>query len=104
MDVFRAVTSGRNELPAEAFIDNPVEEGGGRRFGTDAQVIRVKRGEMGFYPVYTRLSADDLNRDLRVTPAQREAMLIGSLMGWHVPGANPEFWEDHLAKTPGARP
>lgn len=99
MGEFKVLAPGHGELPEVAFIDNPVEQGGGRRYGTDAQVLKVKRGESGFYPVYTRISADDLNEQHGVTPAQREAMLIGSMMGWTVPGANPDFWVDQLASA-----
>ena len=33
--------------------------------------------------------ADELNDNLGVTPAQRQAMEIGSMVGWDVPGADP---------------
>lgn len=75
-------------LPELAYIDNSWDKSKGA-----APVIAVKRGESGFHPIFTRLSADELNQQDGVTPAQREAMHIGSMMGWHVPGANPATHE-----------
>ena len=37
--------------------------------------------------------ADELNENLGVTPAQRQAMEIGSMVGWDVPGADPGNYE-----------
>ena len=38
--------------------------------------------------------ADELNEDLGVTPIQRQAMEIGSMAGWDVPGADPKHYEE----------
>ncbi len=56
-------------------------------------VILIRRGEPGYQPVDTQLRADVLNAllDPVPTPLQIEAMLIGSMFGWDVPGANPEL-------------
>ena len=56
-------------------------------------VILMRRGEPGYQPVDTQLRADVLNAllDPVPTPLQIEAMLIGSMFGWAVPGANPEL-------------
>lgn len=62
------------------------------------QLICVKRGESGYYPSdwstpdaqENRRIADEQNRKLGVTPAQEEAMKIGSMCGWDVPGADPD--------------
>lgn len=70
-------------LPEVAFIDNS------RRVNGDSPVIGVRRGQTGYYPVWTNQTADELNQANGVTPAQREAMHNGSLFGWEVPGANP---------------
>ena len=62
------------------------------------QLICVKRGESGYYPSNwstpdaqeNRRIADEQNQKLGVTPAQEEAMKIGSMCGWDVPGADPD--------------
>lgn len=78
-------------LPEMAFIENAR----GIYTGPDGTppVIAVKRGEMGYHPIYTRATADDLNAGRGVTPAQREAMLAGSMFGWHVPAADPSRYD-----------
>lgn len=71
-------------LPAVAYIDNSHGASAGA-----TPVVAIKRGQAGYHPVFTALTADDLNTAAGVTPAQREAMRIGSTLGWHVPGAHP---------------
>ena len=64
---------------------------------TTGQLICIKRGESGYYPSDWDTGdkernvelADELNENLGVTPAQRQAMEIGSMVGWDVPGADP---------------
>jgi hypothetical protein len=58
------------------------------------QVILIKRNESGYYPVDTILSADDLNKIAGVDKGQVEAMLVGSMFGFNVPGANPEYYNE----------
>lgn len=36
---------------------------------------------------------DAENARLGVTPAQREAMLAGSMFGWDTPAANPDMYD-----------
>jgi len=57
---------------------------------TGATVLIV-RGEPGYHPVETSLTPEQLNTMLAVLPtdAQIEALLIGSMFGWHVPGTDP---------------
>ena len=65
------------------------------------QLICIKRGETGYYPSDWDTGdkernvemADELNENLGVTPAQRQAMEIGSMAGWDVPGADPRNYE-----------
>lgn len=59
-------------------------------------VIGLHRGVPGYTPLRRKESAeaaremaDRLNAGA-VTPAQLEAMEIGSMFGWHVPGADPD--------------
>lgn len=58
------------------------------------ELVAIKRGQMGYYPVDTyqehwqaEAMAANKNRLLGVTAEQRQAMVIGSMFGWHVPGA-----------------
>lgn len=74
-------------LPALAYVDNYDKAPGA------PAVICVKRGEAGYIPVDTTLTADELNRGVGVSAAQAEAMHVGSMMGWQVPGAFPQTWE-----------
>lgn len=65
------------------------------------QLICIKRGEAGHYPSEWDTGdkernvelADELNENLGVTPAQRQAMEIGSMAGWTAPGADPKNYE-----------
>jgi hypothetical protein len=59
------------------------------------ELIGIKRGEPGYFRMYdgmitgetAKIVADRINKALHVTPQQREAMYVGSLMGWNCPGA-----------------
>ena len=66
----------------------------------------VKKGESGYYKTdllecneiksHTKAKefVDELNEQLGVTPAQREAMMAGSMFGWHTPAANPKSYTE----------
>lgn len=68
-----------------------------------SRIVVLKRGQSGYYKTnydtrqtdITELEAivDGLNRLLGVTPNQKKAMLAGSLFGWHVQGADPDFYK-----------
>lgn len=61
------------------------------------QVNMVKRGQKGYFPSpYTggRSKAIALNADLGVTVAQMEAMMAGSLFGFHVKAADPALYDE----------
>lgn len=71
---------------------------------TTGQLIRIKRGETGYYPSEWDTGdkeqnvelADELNEKLGVSPIQRQAMEVGSMAGWDVPGADPaKYQEDY---------
>ena len=71
------------------------------------ELICIKRGESGYYPSDWSTSdpeqnqelADYNNEQMGVTPAQRHAMEIGSMVGWSVPGADPATWQEHFQKN-----
>ncbi len=56
------------------------------------EVILIKRGESGYYPYFDGIYkgedyAKRRNDEFGITPAQVDAMVIGSMFGWDVPGA-----------------
>lgn len=65
------------------------------------ELIFIKRGESGYYPTDSNVKnfesnknmANYLNEQMKVSAAQRTAMEIGSMYGWHVPGADPKAHE-----------
>ena len=66
---------------------------------TTNQIIIVKRGETGYYPINyepakDREAAEEwcnlLNEQLGITKSQRKAMEVGSMCGWDVPGIDPD--------------
>ena len=62
------------------------------RLMSDNSPILIKRGQEGYRPYNN--DPDEFNRVTGVTPAQREAMVAGSMFGWDVPGANPENYDE----------
>lgn len=72
-------------------------------------LICIKRGESGYYPSDWNTAdkarnedmADELNGKLGVTSAQRQAMEVGSMAGWNVPGANPAAYEQDVPQQGG---
>lgn len=61
-------------LPTAAFIDNRSDKSTGA-----APVIAVRRGERGYYPIFTQQTAQELNAAHGVSEAQAQAMHIGSM-------------------------
>lgn len=64
------------------------------------EVILIKRGESGYYPYFDGTfkgedEAKRLNDEIEVTPAQAEAMFVGSMFGWYVPGADPKTYDEN---------
>jgi len=66
-------------LPEKCFSNHPVT----------GQVIAIKRGESGYYPIMTASTSEKLNEAFGVTKAQAEAMLVGSMFGWGRSGRKP---------------
>ena len=83
-----------NELPAECVVVAP---------GT-GELGMIRRGEFGYHPMDTRrlvehgetvvAARDRLNQSLGVSKVQAEAMLAGSICGWHVPAADPANYNE----------
>ena len=68
----------------------------------DKAIVLLKRGAMGYFPTETVfedgvvdpefvVSAALLNEALGVTQAQHDAMLFGSMFGFHCAGADPDI-------------
>jgi hypothetical protein len=56
----------------------------------DNTPIIIRRGEPGYHPAPRQdFDVDGFNSRHNVTAAQVEAMLAGSMFGFHVPGADP---------------
>lgn len=71
------------------------------------ELIKIVRGEKGYYPCYDGASyspetareaaqkaAEERNDLLDVTKAQAAAMVAGSMFGWHVPAADPDNYDE----------
>lgn len=74
---------------------------------TTKEVIVIKNGEMGYYPVsYPWMDmtlrecedcANTLNDELGILPEERMAMEVGSIFGWDMLGADPQTYLDQAA-------
>ena len=64
----------------------------------ERRVILIKKGEANYYPSKESGGGQDranvLNTRLGVTRAQCEAMLMGSMFGFHTPAANPDNYDE----------
>lgn len=64
---------------------------------TTGETVLIKRGENGYFETGYGAQGEEvvakLNERMGVTPAQAAAMELGSLVGWDVPGANPEAYD-----------
>lgn len=77
------------KLPAKVFI-GPTEA---KTLGMETGYA-ILRGMAGYCPVYgmSDATADSLNAQNAVTVQQKEAMMVGSMCGWQVPGADPDSY------------
>jgi hypothetical protein len=74
---------------------------------TNGELIQIRAGEKGYYKLAQGLPqricakdnitmdqlADMWNKENGVTTEDREAMEIGSMWGWEVPGANVDIYK-----------
>jgi hypothetical protein len=66
------------------------------------EMIVINKGEPGYTPtarygggVTPREAVDAANKAMGVTRTQEEAMVAGSMFGWHVPGADPKNYNEN---------
>ncbi len=67
----------------------------------EGKLILIVKGEKGYRlsdwdtgdPLKNREIADYNNRKRGITPAQEEAMVVGSMAGWSSPGADPKVYQ-----------
>lgn len=69
----------------------------------DGSAVLIKRGESGFYPLDTdkfpqavaepEAFVSQMNKQMGVRPSAAEAMKLGSMFSWDMPGANPEAYK-----------
>ena len=67
---------------------------------TSKEEIRIDIAESGYTPVSKNGNMKhvlEMNRELGVTRPQMEAMKVGSLFGWNVPGADPKSYDEYGA-------
>lgn len=61
------------------------------RHPSDGSAILIKRGVAGYWPARPDFDVDRFNARYNISAAQVEAMQIGSMFGWEVPGADPDM-------------
>lgn len=57
------------------------------------ETILIKRGENGYHPM-SGTDGEGFNKLNGITSSQVEAMLVGSMWGWDVPGADPDLYRE----------
>ena len=65
---------------------------------TTQEEIRIDFAQSGYTPIRKQgnsRAANEMNRELGITPAQAEAMKVGSMFGWNVPGADPKNYDEN---------
>lgn len=87
------------KLPPRCFASIPSSRG--------PRTVLIIRGVPGYTDMDTSITVHDLNSALPKppTPEQVEAMLVGSMFGWHVPGADPDIVRARsISETVDSRP
>lgn len=72
-------------------------------------IIIVKPNETGYWPFPMAANLEEADRRVASafytrppTDAEREAAVIGSVFGWHVPGADPARVQTNVTKRAGS--
>lgn len=66
------------------------------------EIIILKKGESGYYKTNIDMGdkaqnaafVEEYNQKLGVSKAQAQAMLAGSMFGWHTPAADPQSYDE----------
>ena len=66
-------------------------------------IVIIRRGIDGYFPTDMRISdiesaksiVREYNEAMEVSKAQEQAMMAGSMFGWHVPGADPTNYDEN---------
>lgn len=72
------------DLPEVCYARNPA----------DNSPVILKRGVIGYWPARQGVIPEVENERMGVNVAQEEAMMCGSIAGFHVPGADPLNYTD----------
>lgn len=87
----------RSSLPEQCYI----------YVSTENKIGIVKKGESGYYKTdilesngikshdEANMFVDEINSKLGVSPAQRKAMMAGSMFGWNTPAADPKSYDEN---------
>jgi hypothetical protein len=75
------------KLPEKAYVTNTIHASGPNG---NPPILCVKKGQEGYWPIYTLKTAQELNQIIGATEAQAAAILHGSLFGFDTPGADPD--------------
>lgn len=79
-----------DKLPNRSFATHP----------TTGRVVKITKNVAGYEEINCgQLTAEMMNEIANVSPEQAEAMLVGSMFGWDVPGANPDYHKKQEDKT-----
>ena len=65
---------------------------------TTQEEIRIDIAQSGYTLIRKQgngRAANEMNRELGISPVQAEAMKVGSMFGWNVPGADPKNYDEN---------
>ena len=65
--------------------------------------VRIVRGVEGKFEVSPKTDVARFNKERGITEHQVDAMLAGSMFGWHCPGADPETYSCGSNESPCER-